>query len=141
MSSYANSSKEYLFEYSIYNDAFPMTTDTFGFTYENEEGSDTSLVIANTDNPREIEMLGDYFISISTDSVSGFQNAMQPNPAYMNTNSYQTGYPKYSERYFGQSSSGQYTWSYTDLLTGFQLVAKALIVDTGDYFMATKKYG
>ena len=141
MSSYANSSREYLFEYSIYNDAFPMTTDTFGFTYENEEGSDTSLIIANTDNPREIEMLGDYFITVSTDSASGFQNAMQPNPAYMNTNSYQTGYPKYSERYFGQSSSGQYTWSYTDLLTGFQLVAKALIVDTGDYFMATKKYG
>ena len=134
------SSEEWLFEYSIYQNAYPFTTDSFGFKYDDEEGTETTLVVASTDNPREIEMLGDSFINLPY-YFHDFHYNMEPNDSYMEPNSYQNGYPLRSVHVFGQSQETPYSWNITDLLTGFQLVAKALIVDTGDYFMATKKYG
>ena len=134
------SSEEWRFEYSIYQNAYPFTTDSFGFKYDDEEGTETTLVVASTDNPREIEMLGDSFIELPY-YFHDFHYNMVPNDSYMEPNSYPNGYPLRSVHVFGQSQEPSYSWNITDFLTGFQLVAKALIVDTGDYFMATKKYG
>ena len=130
-------SREYLFEFDVYNNAFPITTDAFGFSYYDGDGTSTTLSILASDNPREIKMLGDSFIPYS----ATFQNSMIPPNAYYNPNSYPFYYPKATERYLGQSWGSQYNWGINTLLTGFQLVAKAMIIDTGDYFMATKKYG
>ena len=130
-------SREYLFEFDVYNNAFPITTDTFGFSYYDGDGTSTTLSILPSDNPREIKLFGDSFIPYS----STFQNSMIPPNAYYNPNSYPFYYPKATERYLGQSWGSQYNWGINTLLTGFQLVAKAMIIDTGDYFMATKKYG
>lgn len=130
-------SREYLFEFDVYNNAFPITTDAFGFSYYDGDGTSTTLSILPSDNPREIKLFGDSFIPYS----STFQNSMIPPNAYYNPNSYQFNYPQAKERYLWQSWGSQYNWGINTLLTGFQLVAKAMIIDTGDYFMATKKYG